>query len=184
MLDLLFEDDAIWVYNKPSGLSVLKDRGGDDCLWDELTSYATKPFLVHRLDKGTSGCLIVAKNQKTQSTLTAAFAERLVSKSYIAAVVGSFPSGRTMIINLPLCRGRKSRYRIAGARDTIECQDDTYRVEQDREGLESISRVRMLVSRPTQSLLAVKPLTGYPSNKGPHSLDRPRRHWRPPLRLS
>lgn len=160
MLDTLFEDDSIWVYDKPSGLSVLNDRGDDDCLWDELKSYPTKPFLVHRLDKGTSGCLIVAKNQKTQSALTSAFADRLVNKSYIAAVVGNFPSGRTMIINLPLCRGRKSRYRVAGARTTIERRNDTYQVEQDRDGLDSTSRVRKLVSRPTHSLLAVKPLTG------------------------
>ena len=56
MLEVLHEDDDIWVYNKPSNISLLRDRSGEPCLWDELKAQPAKPHLVHRLDKGTSGC--------------------------------------------------------------------------------------------------------------------------------
>lgn len=159
MLSVLYEDDATWIYDKPSDVSVLRDRSGQACLWDELTSYATKPYLVHRLDKGTSGCFVIAKTQQAQSSLTRAFAARSLSKSYVAAVVGRFASGFTRTVDLPICRGRKSRYRIAGLRDSIECVNNTYRVQQDRDGLEATPLIRFLVSGP-RSMLAIKPITG------------------------
>jgi tRNA pseudouridine32 synthase/23S rRNA pseudouridine746 synthase/23S rRNA pseudouridine1911/1915/1917 synthase len=160
MPEVLFEDEDVWVYDKPSGISLLRDRSGASCLWDELVASGPKPYLVHRLDKGTSGCLIVAKHQTAQSHLTRRFGEHAVAKHYLAATVGDFPAGFTSTIDLPLCRGRKSRYRVAGPRDTITCSHQTYRVTQDREGLASLSRARRVRSTGARSLVAIKPLTG------------------------
>ena len=97
MIELLLENDDLWVYNKPTNMSVLKDRSGAKDLWSELKQ-GPKPYLVHRLDKGTSGVWVVAKNQKTQSLLSQALTQRSVTKFYIALVEGTLPY-RTHHIN-------------------------------------------------------------------------------------
>ena len=155
---ILFEDDDVWVYNKPENVSILRDRGGHEDLWSVLKE-GPKPYLVHRLDKGTSGVWAVAKNQKTQSLLSQAFAHRAVSKFYVALVDGTLPRG-THHIDLPLAKGRKSRYRIAGQRDRIKLKNKTYRVEQDREGVKALTSFRALSIKNGRSLVLVHPNTG------------------------
>ncbi len=146
--------------NKPAPLSLLADRHAEDNLWDQLKQHPGKPFLVHRLDKGTSGVLLIARNAATQKTLTRAFAARQVDKYYLAWVVGQFPTGVTQQINLPLCKGRKSRYRVAGQRENIRCVAHRYEVLQDRDGVDALTRVRCLYQGPHTSLLLIKPTTG------------------------
>ena len=102
-------NDDLWVYDKPAGVPLLADRTAQPDLWSTLKDRPQKPYLVHRLDKGTSGILLVARNQRTQSALTSAFNQRSVKKFYLAWVVGDFPRGATLTIDLPLRRGRKSR---------------------------------------------------------------------------
>lgn len=157
-MELLYESNNVWVYDKPANVSVLKDRSGDDDLWSELKQ-GPKPYLVHRLDKGTSGVWVVAKNQRIQSQLSQAFASRSVSKFYVALVEGQVPPG-THHVDLPLCRGRKSRFRIAGQRDQIRLQHNTYRVIQDREGVPAFTSFRTLKTTDRGSLLAIRPRTG------------------------
>ena len=166
----IFEDQDLWVFDNPAGLPLLRDQTDRTCLWDVLKARG-KPYLVHRLDKGTSGCLIVAKTQAAQSALTREFAARRVHKFYIAAVQGQFPATRTQAINLPLCKGRKSRYRVAGLRETINYAANCYSVAQDREGVDALSLARTVpmdrTGQPNQnpsksgvSILVVKPRTG------------------------
>ncbi len=160
MLELVAEVGPLRVYDKPAGLSLLADRSGADNLWNQLKQGTEKPYLVHRLDKGTSGTLLIATTQDAQRALTRAFADRRVDKFYLAWVSGEFPGGASLTLDLPMCRGRKSRYRLAGPRDAIIRKGHTYRLVADREGVDAQTRVRRLAYVDNRSLLLVKPLTG------------------------
>lgn len=156
----LFDSDDLMVLNKPSGISLLEDRSGADNLWRALQSTG-KPFLVHRLDKGTSGVLLVAKSQAVQSGLTKLFSAREVHKFYIAKVVGEFPTGHTLTINLPLKPGRKSRYRVAGQRENIERVGLEFLLRNPSDdGFDAVTRVRRLRAADGHSWLLAQPLTG------------------------
>ena len=157
---IIYEDRDLRVYDKPANVSLLRDRSGAACLWDELKARGEKPFLVHRLDKGTSGVLLVARNQTSQRTLTKAFAERHVHKFYLAKVVGHFPTGRTFKIDLPLCKGRKSRYRVAGDRADIRLQGSRFTVTQNRDGVAAVTLARCLQHTERHSLMMLKLITG------------------------
>ena len=120
--ELIAEIDDLLVFNKPSGLALLADRDGSPCLWDLLVQELgpnLRPFQVHRLDKPTSGVLLVATSQSRQRQLTKAFAARGVRKYYLARLVKPLAKTGTRSINLPLRKGRKSRYRIAAQRSSI-----------------------------------------------------------------
>jgi len=156
----LFESAELLVLNKPSGVSLLEDRSGADNLWRALQS-AGKPFLVHRLDKGTSGVLLVAKTQARQSELARLFNAREVRKFYIAKVVGRFPEAKTIAIHLPLMPGRKSRYRVAGKREDIERVGSEFLLKNPMEGgFDAVTRVRSLGTTGEHSWLLAQPLTG------------------------
>jgi len=85
--ELIAEIDDLLVFNKPSGIALLADRDGSPCLWDLLVQDLgpqLRPFQVHRLDKPTSGVLLVATSQARQRQLTKAFAAKNVRKYYLA----------------------------------------------------------------------------------------------------
>ena len=153
-------NDDQWVYNKPAGVPLLADRTAQPDLWSILKRRPQKPYLVHRLDKGTSGVLLVARNQPAQSALTRGFKARSVNKFYLAWVVGDFPGGATLSIDLPLRRGRKSRYRVAGERAMIQRRGNRFEVQQDREGVQAFTAVRCLRHHQGRSLVLLKPMTG------------------------
>lgn len=157
---VIYEDRNLRVYDKPANVSLLADRSGAENLWDKFKASGEKPFLVHRLDKGTSGVLLVARNQASQRILTRAFANRDVHKFYLAQVVGHFPQGRTFTIDLPLCKGRKSRYRVAGDRADIRLQGTGFSVRQNRDGVDAVTLARCLHHTETHSLMLLKPITG------------------------
>jgi tRNA pseudouridine32 synthase/23S rRNA pseudouridine746 synthase/23S rRNA pseudouridine1911/1915/1917 synthase len=162
-LQLLATSDDIVVLNKPAGLSVLKDRTGEPCVLDLLkASLPAKPYIVHRLDKPTSGVMLIAKNQAAQSRLTRLFARRAVHKFYVARVVGTPPKGRSFIIDLPLKKGRKNRYRVAGQRDAIEQHENVWRLGSGyiTQGHPSLTVFRALQSDGCTTTLALKPVTG------------------------
>lgn len=97
-LDVLYEDADILVLNKASGLVVHPAAGNPDgtlvnallhhC--DDLSGIGgeLRPGIVHRLDKETSGCMVVAKHDRAHTALTDAFAHRRIRKTYLAAVSG------------------------------------------------------------------------------------------------
>jgi 23S rRNA pseudouridine1911/1915/1917 synthase len=98
-LDVIWEDKDIAVINKPAGLIVHPGFGNPDntlvnaLMWrwgSELSSGrgANRPGIVHRLDSGTSGLMIVAKNDPVQSKLCEMFAERQVRKTYLGISCG------------------------------------------------------------------------------------------------
>jgi len=102
VLDILFEDEALLVLNKPPGLVVHPAAGHEEhTLVNALLHHCAgqlsgiggvaRPGIVHRLDKETSGCLVVAKNDDTHLALSAQFATRKVEKIYHAILCGELP---------------------------------------------------------------------------------------------
>lgn len=98
-LDILFEDEALLVLNKPAGLVVHPSAGHEEhTLVNALLHHCegqlsgiggvARPGIVHRLDKDTSGCMVVAKCDETHMALSAQFAGRGVTKIYHAIVCG------------------------------------------------------------------------------------------------
>lgn len=93
LLKIVFEDDDILVVNKEAGIEV--DRPYDtneNNIVNYLKKYFSQKsiFLVHRLDKFTSGLVVIAKNEKAQKNLEQQFREKKVKKVYHAVVIGIF----------------------------------------------------------------------------------------------
>jgi len=148
-VQIIYEDETIIVVNKPSGVSVTKDRSGQLQLLDILTDQLGRQQahllrLVHRLDKQTSGVMILAKSPESQSLLSSLFAKRLVKKTYLAIVSGTVPAAQG-IIDKPLARNRKNPALM--------------RVDQKR-GKQAITNWKLLADFGSIALLAVSPLTG------------------------
>jgi tRNA pseudouridine32 synthase/23S rRNA pseudouridine746 synthase len=166
MLDIVYRSPDLLAIDKPSGISLLADRSGAPCLWDllceELALEGHEPFSVHRIDKGTSGVLLVALSRERQSQLSQAFARRDVRKFYVARVVGDVRlDGVSGMIDLPLEKGRKSRFRVAGPRDRIVRHGSRWHLTgRTSAGHESLSRLRRIGGDGRQTLLALQPLTG------------------------
>ena len=98
-LDILFEDKSLLVVNKPAGLVVHPAAGHEEhTLVNALLHHCqgslsgiggvARPGIVHRLDKETSGCLVIAKNDETHLALSEQFSSRVVKKIYHAIVCG------------------------------------------------------------------------------------------------
>ena len=158
--ELIYDCADFVALNKPSGISVLKDRSGAPCLWDALPELlGGKPYQVHRLDKGTSGVMFIARTAAAQKQLSASFRQRAARKFYLCWVVGEPPGSG--LINLPVKKGRKSRYRIAGERAHIQYSPDLgwSLTHASNEGLEAQTRIRLLRSG-AHSLLLAAPKTG------------------------
>lgn len=89
---LIYEDAKVFVFNKPAGLAVQGGSGlvrhVDGMLEAWRNKKGEKPRLVHRIDRDTSGCLVVAKTRGAAQALTAAFRERDTKKTYWALVKG------------------------------------------------------------------------------------------------
>lgn len=122
---ILFEDDHFIVLNKPAGLAVhpagrtsgdtLIERlvlGGPRAVWAD----PSRPGIVHRLDKDTTGVMVLARTPQVQAALSSQFAERKVQKVYLALVDGVFKGSSGTIES---CMGRdprsRSRFAVTGA---------------------------------------------------------------------
>jgi len=114
---LVFEDEAVLVLNKPAGISVMGERHETD-LVRMAAAAGEELFPVHRIDKVTSGAILLAKELRWHGPLTRQFAGRTVGKSYLAITRpgGLPPQG---VIDLPLSTGRKGRARVAAPRASI-----------------------------------------------------------------
>lgn len=100
-LDILFEDDFLIVINKPAGLVVHPAAGhNQDTLVNALVAHSQdfkmkfnniRPGIVHRLDKDTSGVMVVAKDDQTQNQLSRQFRDRTIDRFYFAVACGLIP---------------------------------------------------------------------------------------------
>ncbi|OGZ31354.1 MAG: hypothetical protein A2931_03230 [Candidatus Niyogibacteria bacterium RIFCSPLOWO2_01_FULL_45_48] len=128
-LNVIYEDKNFLVLNKPAGVVVHPDKNHDENTlvqgvvkkFPEIRGVGddpTRPGIVHRLDKDTSGLMIVARNQKSFEYLKSLFSGKGgkdgIKKTYLVLVSGSVKDGEG-VIDLPIGRSRKdSRRRIAG----------------------------------------------------------------------
>src|SRR5688572_10949469 len=86
----LFENDDLIALNKPSGLLSIPDREGKEIsLKKLLQDKYERIFTVHRLDKDTSGLIVLAKNEAAHKHLSVQFEERQTEKIYLGLVIGS-----------------------------------------------------------------------------------------------
>lgn len=159
-LDVLFEDDDLVVINKFAGLVVHPGAGHrEHTLVNALLHHCPtlsgiggkeRPGIVHRLDKETSGCLVVAKNDETHRGLSEQFAARTVEKIYLALVAGRLKRSAGTIeekigrhpvhrqrMSVASSHGRaaKTEYRVIRASDNgslIECRLHSGRTHQIR----------------------------------------------------
>lgn len=159
-LEILFEDDELIVLNKPAGLTVHPGAGQrEHTLVNALLSHCAtlsgiggkeRPGIVHRLDKETSGCLVVAKDDIAHRELSKQFAERTVEKIYLALVsgklrkaagvveekIGRHPVHRQRMRVAPLHgRAAKTEYRVIRSSDRtslVECRLQSGRTHQIR----------------------------------------------------
>lgn len=135
---IIYEDDNVLVVNKPSGL--LSEAKGEYCPEKTLADYG---LVAHRLDRDTSGVMILAKNEKVLKFLKNQFQRRTVHKTYYAVIEGQ-PKYEQMRIDLPLIRDKK--------------RPTTFRV--DANGKESETFLRLLKTNGKRSLVELRPTTG------------------------
>jgi len=149
--DIIFEDDRVIVVNKPAGLlSVATPRGESDTMFDRVSAWSSKrhqhrPLLVHRLDRETSGCLILAKSKEVRDFLQKQFKDRSVERIYHAVVFGG-----------PTNESGVSTSRI------LETKDKRVRLVRDgrRGGKEAITNWKVEQKFPVNSLMRIKIETG------------------------
>ena len=124
-LDIVYEDDDLIVVNKPAGMVVHPAAGAPSGTLANALAYhfqqlsaragALRPGIVHRLDKDTSGLLVVAKNEEVHEKLAGQFRAREVFKSYVALVHGVVER-ESGTVDQPLARDPRHRTRMAVVR--------------------------------------------------------------------
>lgn len=121
-LDILYEDDDVLVVNKPSGMVVHPATGHYSgtlvnallyhCLKLSGINGLMRPGIIHRIDKDTSGLLLVAKNDNAHVILAKALQEKKITRRYIALVHGVIPNANGTI-DAPIGRDRLDRKKMA-----------------------------------------------------------------------
>ncbi len=144
---ILYEDESILVINKPSGLSVHAGTGVKISLIDVLKAIYENQYieLVHRIDKGTSGCILIAKTGAALRQLQADFKSRQVKKTYHALVHGSWP---------------KSLKEVNASIQRLPESNGERKVRIDNDGKKSLTYFSVLKSYKEHSLLLAAPHTG------------------------
>lgn len=125
-IEIVYEDDDLLVINKPKGLVVHPAVSYKDVTLvhgllyqvDKLSNLNgdNRPGIVHRLDKDTSGIMVIAKNNRTHEGLANQFRDRTVVKNYYAIVNGTFDES-TGTINMPIRRDESNRLKMAVGHD-------------------------------------------------------------------
>lgn len=109
---VLLEDAHVLVVDKPAGRLVIPGRGGDEqSLREELEAKHGRLWVVHRLDRGTSGVLVFARTAEAHRTLNLAFDRGAPRKRYLAVVQGGAPTERR--VDLAIAPARRGRMRPA-----------------------------------------------------------------------
>ena len=136
--EIIYEDENVLVVNKPAGL--LSEFKGEYCPEATLAQYG---LIVHRLDRDTSGVVILAKNEEVQSFLRRQFQDRKTHKTYLAVISGE-PKLNEARIDLPIIRNLK--------------RPTTFLV--DANGKPSETFYKVLETDGKHSLVELKPTTG------------------------
>jgi 23S rRNA pseudouridine1911/1915/1917 synthase len=155
-LDILYEDDQLVVVNKPAGMVVHPSTGHWNGTLASALVYrfqqlsdsggAHRPGIIHRLDRDTSGCIVVARTNAAHANVSAQFVARTVEKTYLAVVTGN-PDRDRDIINKPIGKHprRREQMAIRSGHSTSRAAESFYEV---------IERYHKF------SLLRIRPKTG------------------------
>lgn len=157
-LDILYEDDDMLVVNKPAGMVVHPAAGHESgTLVNAILAHCPdlpgiggerRPGIVHRLDKDTSGLILVAKNDQSLRHLQAQFKKRTIEKVYLALSEGHFRAGEALIDG-PIGRDPRNRKRMAVIPPNATAN-----------ARPAQTKVRLLNYYGGYSLLECRPLTG------------------------
>ena len=103
-LSILYRSEQLVIVDKPSGLLSVPGRGEgkEDCLSRRVQAEYPDALIVHRLDMGTSGIVVMARGAESQRQLSVMFQERRVRKRYQALVDGEWSADKTGEIDLPI----------------------------------------------------------------------------------
>jgi tRNA pseudouridine32 synthase/23S rRNA pseudouridine746 synthase len=146
---VLFIDGEAIVIDKPAGLAVHPGARTPESLEDYLHhlrfGFRRLPLPVHRLDRDTSGCLLLARNPKAHKRFQRAFEEGRVEKSYVAVVDGD-PAGTEGEIDMPLLK--------------ISSREEGWRIVADAAGKRAVTRWRKLAVRDGRAAILFLPETG------------------------
>lgn len=152
-LEIIFEDQHLLVVNKPAGLvtapaDTVKQPSLAELLADEYHIDLERAGIVHRLDKDTSGLILVARDQATLEALQSQFKSRTVQKEYLALVHGYISEPIT--VNQPIMRNPSEREKFITHPDGREAltqfvPDKRYHLDQDRltELFQDYSKIQM-----------------------------------------
>lgn len=157
-LEILFEDEVLAVINKPAGMVTHPAAGVHEGTLANALVYHfeqlrkvkghNRPGIVHRLDKGTSGLLLVAKDEKTLQLLQQSMEKREIHREYLALVCGHMPEEKGTI-DLPIGRSPNERTKMAvggtGGRESV-----THYELADRYRLYDLLKVRLETGRTHQ----------------------------------
>jgi tRNA pseudouridine32 synthase/23S rRNA pseudouridine746 synthase len=146
---ILYIDAEAIVIDKPAGLPVDTPRAGGDSVaaraGELMLGFQREPVAMHRLDRDTSGCLLLARNPKARARFQQAFEAGTVEKTYLAVVDG-VPEGALGLIDLPLAK--------------VSTAEEGWRMVPDDTGKSARTRWRKLAERDGQSLIEFSPLSG------------------------
>ena len=153
-LDIIYEDNDIVVINKPKGMVVHPGNGNpDNTLVNAVLAHCKgslsgiggeiRPGIVHRIDKDTSGLIIVAKNDKSHINLSEQIKNHEVTKIYTALVKGNISEDEATI-DMPIGRDKKDRKKMSVTRD----------------GKEAVSHIKVVKRYGNYTLIRVKIDTG------------------------
>jgi 23S rRNA pseudouridine1911/1915/1917 synthase len=136
-IEYIYEDKDIIVINKPAGISVHPAAGINHGTLVNALLYKTKdlsgiggkirPGIVHRLDKDTTGIMIVAKNDLSHINLSEQFKNKTIHKKYLAFILGN-PKQGMGTISLPLGRHRRDRKKISSQSDKPRVSETKWKV--------------------------------------------------------
>ena len=149
LLHILYEDEDLLAVNKPAGMLVVPGGGVEPeptllaLVAEHLAPHGERPYVVHRLDRGTSGVILFARHAAAHRELNLAFDHRRVAKKYVALVAGDLEGDG--LINVPLHPARRGKMRPAHRGEVGQSSRTHWKV------VERFTRY---------TLLEIKPLTG------------------------
>lgn len=153
-LDILFEDESLLLINKPAGLVVHPAKGHFEhtlvnallyhCTSFQKQSGSMRPGIVHRLDKDTSGVMVIAKNERVHAALAEQFKEHQIEKVYRTVVQGVVQHDEGMIEE-PVGRAFKNRKKI---------------IIRPSGGKEALTFFQVIKRLPNATFLEIRPRTG------------------------